>query len=182
METQLRTNGFELRLVGHGAISGCLNAYSTGSVNVTSVDDLGRNQRRDVGIGDEFVQQIGVEAQPDHRSRIERLFAAAARRSMRAPIVDCRLAGTSTSSAAADRVRARLAVQHTAFSQIAHHLLCEERVSGGTADDPRTRPSSDGWPPTSSVVSDPWCARSLKAAMQWSARRDGLGRPRYSGR
>ena len=63
-------------------------------------------------------------------------FAAAGRRSMRAPIVDCRLARhIDVVNFAAERVRAGLAVHHPAFGQIAHHLLGEERVSGGPVDD-----------------------------------------------
>ena len=51
---------------------------------------------------------------------------------MRAAMVACSVAGTATSAASVSAdVATAFALEHTAFSQFAHDLLGEERVSGG---------------------------------------------------
>ena len=74
---------------------------------------------------------------------------------MRAAIVACRVAGTSTSAAhRRDTRRRRARPQHAAFGEIAHDLLGEERIAGGPFGDVAapTR-ATDGSSPSSSVIS-----------------------------
>ena len=59
-------------------------------------------------------------------------------RSMRAAMVACKVAGTLTSlTSAVDMYAPRLAAQHTTLGQFAHHLLGEERITGGPLGDHR---------------------------------------------
>ena len=54
-------------------------------------------------------------------------------------------------------VGAAIAVEHTPFCQITHHLLGEERVPGGPLGDPGAQARTDGSFPSSSAVNAAVC-------------------------
>ena len=75
-----------------------------------------------------------------------------------------------------------IAVEHTAFGQITHHLLGEERVPGGLLGDPGGQARTDGSVPSSSAVNAAVCESQAAPgrSSEHPVVRDSA--PRYSGR
>ena len=94
------------------------------------VDEFRCDQRRHIGLSDQRDQQVGVESGPDDRRGIQRSLRG------RVETVD---AGADSGvksgwdigvvDVAAQRVGPGPAVKHAALSQVADHLLGEERVT-----------------------------------------------------
>ena len=103
---------------------------------------------------------------------------------MRAAIVACSVAGTSTSAASrAHAYCAAVAVEHAALGQVADDLLGEERVAGGAFGDLRRSSAAPKDPHPAARRSAPRiCESSSGASAIVCAPGIRSSAPRYSGR
>ena len=95
------------------------------------IDQLGFHQFVENRI-DPRIQQPELNREPITAAALIVLLAAVPRRSMRAPIAACRVAGTLTSPHRPGRHSCRCSLEYSAFGEVADHLLREKWVAGGS--------------------------------------------------
>ena len=152
---QLGAIRFELRFVGHGADQRMVEHVVGLSGESDLVDELAATKSSTTGSTPRVSSRSWLNREPITAAALKVRLAAGSRRSMRAAMVACKVAGTLTSASLGGRVvGARLPLQHTPLGQVAHDLLGEKRVPGGPlGDHGGPAPPTEGSDPSSSETS-----------------------------
>ena len=175
--------GFQLRFVGHRVDQRVVEGVIGARGEAHLIDQLRVQQSSNTGLIPSVATSSASKRAPITAAAFNVRLAGVLRRSMRASMATCTVAGTSSSATSARQTYPVLTGHHPALYQLADHLFGEKRAPGGPGGDDRRQLADRGIRPQQ-VTQQPHGIRIC----QWGKRyRLGAGHPlqrlpSYSGR